>query len=67
MSGKRNDLVDLGIIEMDLSRPLGPHDRKLYPSPGLATVLLQNLFNSTQNQVLGGTTLTYSARLEATV
>jgi hypothetical protein len=67
MSGKRNDLVDFGIVELDLSRPFGPYDGKfdLFLAP--SEVPLQDVPDSTENQILGGTSLPHGARFEAAV
>ena len=67
ISGKRNDFVDLGIIEPDLSGPLGVHDGKPYPVTGLAAISFQNLLDASQDQLFGGTALAGRARLEAAV
>ena len=67
MSGKRDDLVDLGIVELHGARTLRSDDRQRDPSAGLLSSHLEDLLDAAQDQGFGGPSLTRSACLQSTV
>ncbi len=67
ISGKRNNLEDLGIVEQRCSRPLGPHDRKLDPLASLSPTLSQDTLDAAKDQFLGGTALARRSALQAPI
>src|SRR5713101_4678910 len=54
MSGKRNNLEDLGIVELEGSRPLRTNDRQLDPAARLSPAHSEDVLHSEQDQLLGG-------------
>jgi hypothetical protein len=54
MSGKRNNLEDLGIVEVEGSRALRSYDGQFDPSAGLSPALFQHVLHSQQDQLLRG-------------
>jgi len=53
MSGKRNNLEDFIIVQLERSRLLGPYDGKLDSSARLAGAPLQDMVDPTKDQLFG--------------
>jgi hypothetical protein len=67
MSGKRNNLEDFLIVELERSWLLGTYDRERDPSECFALALLQNLLDSAKDQVLGRTAFAGCAAPQAAI
>src|SRR5229473_1075347 len=67
MSGKRNNLEDLGIVELESSRPLRSNDRQLDPAARLSPAHSQDVLHSEQDQLLGGAAFAGGTALQPAV
>src|SRR5580704_6578778 len=67
-SGKRNDVVDTGIVDSDQTGSLEWNDRKLQSlTLGLSGAFIKRLLEPAKNEFLRGTTLASRPRLQLTV
>jgi len=68
MSGKRNDVVDSGIVEPNGSWALGSDERELDAfARGSRALFAEDLLDATQDQSLGGATFVRGTGFEALV
>ena len=68
MSGKRNDVVDAGIVDAHLTGALGANQGKLDAFAASAgTLLAEDLLDATQDQALGGTSVVGGASFQSLV
>ena len=66
-SGKRNELVDLIIVEFERSRSFGPDKGKLNPSSRLAGDVFQGQFDPAKDQFSDRAAFTGSAGFQASI
>jgi hypothetical protein len=67
MSGKRNEVVDFGIVEMERPGFLRWHEWKFDPPATLPSRLFQDLLHTPQNQFFCGSAFARSARFKPAV
>ena len=68
ISGKRNDVVDSGIVEVDRSGALGRDERELNALAGVRDALFaEDLLDAAKDQAFGGAALVGGTRFEALV
>jgi hypothetical protein len=68
ISGKRNDVVDAGIVEVKRPRAIGVNQRKLNaPVPRLSAFVAKNLLHAAKDQFFGRTAFFCSARFQTAI
>ena len=67
MSGKRNEVVDFGIVKIERARLLRWHEWEFYPAAALPSRRSQDLLHAPEDQFFRGSAFPRGARLEPAV